>query len=237
MTTLREIFTDETAANFRATDKNRGARQHLGLYEVLFDSYRDSATKVFEIGINRGGSIKAWQRYFSNATIYGLDIRRTTLKNVDLCDRVVPLQLDQSNREQLESFASEGPFDIGIDDGSHIWEHQILSFNSLWPAIKPGGLYVIEDVLTSYDRWIKESKASGGKAGKIDITRGGSISCVEYFRRMIDEINFYGGDWDSIPVSEWTTHQRTVDWIIFRSNSITIRKRECDEDTWTRPRD
>ncbi len=62
---------------------------------------------------------------------------------------------------QLDAFALRGPFDIGIDDGSHIWCHQILAFERLWPAIKRGGLYVIEDVLTSYDAWLARSRARG----------------------------------------------------------------------------
>lgn len=58
MDTLKEIYTKQTAKNFRTTDKNRGGRQHLGLYSVLFDEYRESATKMFEIGVNKGGSIR-----------------------------------------------------------------------------------------------------------------------------------------------------------------------------------
>ncbi|MFX1384905.1 MAG: hypothetical protein ACFFBP_20950 [Promethearchaeota archaeon] len=218
MHSLRDIFTEETAENYRTTDKNRGRRSHLGLYEILFEPYRHSATKVFEIGVNKAGSIKAWRRYFSSATVYGIDIREKTLNRISSLERVVPVNLDQGNSEQLEDFAKNGPFDIGIDDGSHIWKHQILTFEKLWPAIKPGGLYVIEDVSTSYENYRKHNNPQF------------SISCINYFKHMIDEINFYGEDIDRTPKEVWHSYQKTIDWICFRSNAVFLRKRITDFD-------
>ncbi|MHA2374451.1 MAG: class I SAM-dependent methyltransferase [Candidatus Thorarchaeota archaeon] len=221
MKSLREIYEFQVRKDYRATDKGRGARSHLELYQTLFDSYRQTATKLFEIGVRHGGSIRMWENYFPNATIYGLDIQEKAIRRLS-GERIKGFQVDQSQTDQLEFFGKEqGPFDIGIDDGSHVWSHQILSFESLWPFIKPGGLYVVEDVLTSYDIWLDNSKS----AQRIDYAQGGQ-SCIEYFKDLVDHINFYGEDWDSIETEEYTDLQRTVDWIAFRANSIFVKKRD-----------
>lgn len=221
MKTLKEIHDYEIRKDIRRTDKGRGRRNHLELYEQVFPGYRHSASKLFEIGVRYGGSIRIWHEYFPKATIYGLDISAKAVAGVE-GERIVGVQLDQSDKEQLEAFGrNHGPFDIGIDDGSHVWSHQILTFESLWKYIRPGGLFVIEDVLTSYPIWLQHSNS----AKLIDYTQGG-VNVVEYFKTLIDEINFHGKDWDSIDPSEYTEFQRTIDWISFRSNSIFIRRRD-----------
>lgn len=160
-----------------------------------------------------------WRNYFSTATVYGLDILKEVTDEVG-GDRIVGIQLDQSDRKQLEAFGNEhGPFDIGIDDGSHVWSHQISTFETLWPRIKPGGMYIVEDVLTSYPAWLERSSLTA----RTNYTEGG-VSAVTYFKRLIDEINFNGDD-NAAP-SDYTEYQRTIDWIAFRCNSVFIRKRD-----------
>ena len=66
--------------------------------------------------------------------------------------RIQLLRGDQSKREDRERIAGSGPFDIVIDDGSHVPEHQIATFKTLWPALRGGGLYAVEDIETSYWR-------------------------------------------------------------------------------------
>jgi predicted O-methyltransferase YrrM len=216
--TLREIYNYETRADPRRTDKGRGVRNLIELYEQLFSAHRGSASKVFEIGVRRGGSIRMWRKYFPNATIYGLDIDAGAVNRV-IGERALGIQIDQSDNDQLEAFGKQyGPFDIGIDDGSHIWSHQISTFERLWRYIRPGGLFVIEDTLTSYPIWLANSKS----AQSIDYAQGAK-SAVEYFKDLIDEINFDGRELDK---SEYTEFQRSIDWIAFRHNSIFIARRE-----------
>ncbi|HKN55231.1 MAG TPA: class I SAM-dependent methyltransferase, partial [Amycolatopsis sp.] len=65
--------------------------------------------------------------------------------------RLTVLRGDQNDPAQLEALAKEhGPFDIVIDDGSHINEHVLTSFHALFPHVRTGGFYVIEDLWTSY---------------------------------------------------------------------------------------
>jgi len=223
MNTLKYIYDELLEQDPRCTDKGVGFNSHIGLYEDLLSSYRDKPIKLFEVGVNRGGSVKMWQRYFEKAQIYGLDIREKVIRRKQL-DRISLLKVDQSSESELLNFGKKyGDFDIGIDDGSHVWKHQILTFECLWPHIRSGGLYVIEDVLTSYPNY-KENRAAR-KGGKTITKYGnlqGEIDAVSYFQHLIDEINLYGKDDD---ISSLSYNQRSIEWILFRHNSIAIKKK------------
>jgi hypothetical protein len=209
----------EAAKRRNRTDK---PRSHYDLYESLFSPYRASASTIFEIGVLQGGSIRIWEKYFPSATIFGLDNNDRRLSYLDnLSYRVKAIKLDQEHKSELRSFGQTyGPFDIGIDDGSHIWAHQIQTFEILWPFIKPGGLFVIEDVFTSYYEWINNSKLAV-KLG-IQYDQGGK-SCVEYFKELVDELNFYGED--SVPEEKHTEFQKTIESLVFSRNLIILKKK------------
>lgn len=124
-------------------------------YSDHFAPMRNLPIRILEIGVGgydgtdrEGASLRMWQRYFRRGLVYGLDIEEQP--NVS-GPRIRVVQGDQNDADFLESFAqSAGPFDIIIDDGSHINEHVKTSFSSLFPHIRPGGFYVIEDLFTAY---------------------------------------------------------------------------------------
>lgn len=128
-------------------------------YEKYFEPYRELAVKVLEIGVGGynvpdagGESLRMWKHYFRRGLIYGLDFfAKTGIAE----SRLHVLQGDQGDERFLDSLARQfGPFDIVIDDGSHISHHVITSFNALFPHVRPGGVYVVEDLLTAYwPRW------------------------------------------------------------------------------------
>lgn len=92
--------------------------------------------------------------------------------------------IDQSNKEDLHAFASQiGPFDIILDDGGHTMDQQINSLNALFPYLKAGGLYIIEDLHTSY--W----EVYGG-SGNIEKANDGTA--VGFLKDLIDHVNFPG---------------------------------------------
>ena len=110
---------------------------------------------MLEIGIGGydaidggGESLRMWKHYFRRGLIYGLDIfTKTGIEE----SRLGVVQGDQGDEQFLDSMARElGPFDIIIDDGSHMSHHIIASFNALFPHVRPGGIYVIEDLGTAY---------------------------------------------------------------------------------------
>ena len=132
-----------------------GGRWYTPHYQKYFEPYRDQAVKVLEIGIGGynlidagGESLRMWKHYFRRGLIYGLDIFE---KTGVVESRLNVLQGDQGDEQALDAMARElGPFDIIIDDGSHISHHIIASFRALFPHVRPGGLYVVEDLASSY---------------------------------------------------------------------------------------
>lgn len=83
---------------------------------------------------------------------------------------------DQSNISLLESLQSKNYyFDVIVDDGGHRMEHQLTSFTYLLPKVKSGGLYVIEDLLTSYMQ-----SFGGGYLLK--------WTTIEFIKRLVDDI-------------------------------------------------
>jgi mycinamicin biosynthesis methyltransferase MycE-like protein len=124
-------------------------------YERHFGPLRDAPLRLLEIGVggygdeqSGGGSLKMWRRFFRRATIFGLDVFDKSELNGP---RLQVLRGDQNDPAELAALAEEyGPFDIVIDDGSHINEHVLTSFRALFPYLRNGGFYVIEDLWTSY---------------------------------------------------------------------------------------
>lgn len=129
-------------------------------YTELFESKRDSATNVLEIGIGclaheshmqrftnykSGNSLRMWRDYFKNATIHAIDIYPEGMIHGE--ERIKTYVCDQTSESGLSNIMNNmGNIDIIIDDGSHILEHQVKSFMILEKFMKPGSIYVIEDI-------------------------------------------------------------------------------------------
>lgn len=93
-----------------------------------------------------GGSMRMWTEFFPNAQVYGLDINPAT--HLDR-ERAKTFLVDQSSEESIEGFKAQTKdvlFDVIIDDGSHIADHQQLTISLMWERLRPGGLYFIEDL-------------------------------------------------------------------------------------------
>jgi len=113
-------------------------------YEKLL---RKDVKTLWEIGILDGASLRMWSEYYPNAKIIGYDIEDKS--SLSFNDKVSVKLLDQSNKSQLSELAKQTDIDIIVDDGSHIIQHQILTFEMLFNCLKSGGQYVLEDLHTS----------------------------------------------------------------------------------------
>lgn len=130
-------------------------RHNFGVsYERHFGQLRHEPLRILEIGIggedfeDGGASLKTWEEYFDQALIFGLDIYDKS--SLDTA-RTKTIVCDQGDQEQLLRISREhGPFDIIIDDGSHINIKTLQSLFALFQCLKPGGLYIVEDVQTAY---------------------------------------------------------------------------------------
>lgn len=118
------------------------------IYPRYLDPRRNEPLTILEIGIAWGGALQAFRDYLPNAHIIGYDIVFQNMKIINP-DRITLVQGSQDDPVKLAQLAKEhGPFDFIIDDACHQFEPQLVSLNTLWPHIKPGGAYFIEDVFT-----------------------------------------------------------------------------------------
>ena len=165
------------------TDKF-GEHEYTPVYEELMRASRRKAVRLLEIGVGGyagalgGESLRMWESYFRRGRIYGIDLYDKAALSAG---RVQVFQCSQADAPRLTSLAQElGPFDFIIDDGSHLNAHQIETFGILWPHLKNGGSYIVEDVQTSY--W---PSYGGGPLG----TPGYARSCMQWFKELADSVN------------------------------------------------
>lgn len=136
---------------------------YLPVYDRVLARYRGTPIRMLEIGVFKGGSLELWRNYFGpSATIFGIDI------NPDCATMAEPPNQirigSQADPAFLAGVVDEmgGAPDIVLDDGSHVASHQVASFKALWPKLKPGGVYIIEDIHSSYwPRWEGGYRRSG----------------------------------------------------------------------------
>jgi len=131
------------------TDKCNDRHGYVAVYDLLFAPARFQDVRLLEIGILDGQSLRLWEAYFPNSKIFGLDIAN---KSEHDSDRIKTIVGDQGKREDLENAISVtgGGLDVIIDDGGHTMMQQQLTLGVLFPALKSGGIYIIEDVHTSF---------------------------------------------------------------------------------------
>ena len=164
------------------TDKCSG-HDYAGNYQRHFASRRTDRLTLLEIGVggygdpHKGGaSLRMWKAYFPRARIFGLDIfdKRGCEE-----DRIRILQGSQEAPDVIAAVVAEtGPLDIVIDDGSHDNAHVRATFGLLFPHVREGGIYVVEDLQTSY--WPKY-----GGCRDLDATS----TSMALFKRLADGLN------------------------------------------------
>ena len=124
--------------------------RYTDAYERAFVSLGDVAD-ILEFGVLEGGSIRWLANRFPRAMILGVDIAAPTLAWPH-GERIEYVQADQGDAGAIDAmFARIGRrFDLVVDDGSHLPPHQASCLIKAFPFIRPGGLYILEDVHTSH---------------------------------------------------------------------------------------
>lgn len=155
--TLDEIAisfqTDKATAFTRTYARPKGFTVH---YDKLFYPIRNEKLKVLEIGVAGGESIQMWLEYFPNSQVCGVDIVQSTnpwnTPGSSPDPRYWFVHNDQTDVTGWACFLADNgkDWDIVIDDGSHCNDGILTSFASLWPALKPGGFYAVEDLGAGY---------------------------------------------------------------------------------------
>lgn len=141
--------------------------EYLRHYDGQLSPIRTDAILLIELGngygAEAGNSLRMWDEYFSHrkTRIVGVDIE-SVHKGLE-GDRINIEIGDCGSADFLETIGSKYPdADVIIDDASHYWVHQCLAFNVLFRTLKPGGLYIVEDLGTSFGDEVREIYGAPG---------------------------------------------------------------------------
>jgi len=201
-------------ATFYMTDKwnSHWYAQH---YESLLKKDRRNKINILEIGVGGyddprqgGGSLRMWRAFFPHGHVYGVDIFDKTPHNQR---RIKTFQGSQADPVFLDKIAMKiGKIDIIVDDGSHLCEHVIFTFQHLFPHLADDGVYIVEDTQTSY--WADHG---GNEMDRNDLT-----TSMGYFKGLVDGLNWeeYRGNYSP------TYLDLNVRSISFYHNLLVIRK-------------
>jgi len=211
---------DQFFDNIPATkDAYKGKKKHnyIRWYNFYFSCIKDSNLNILEIGVDRGVSLKIWKEYFKNSNIYGIE-KNTSFINKDLVKGCKIFEGDHNNIEFLKKVCKsiKGKFDIIIDDGSNIPSEQIKIFEYLFKKLNQGGIYVIENLQTSYQDKFRTKDYR---------------SAIEFLRNKIDDINFNGkfmcNSFERIKKksSHLTKYEKSISGISFYTGICFIFKR------------
>ena len=203
-----------SSPNF-ASDKEPAFKRNAGRLQSYFDSHRDGRgivkwmhyfdiyerhlekfvgrkVHIAEVGVFSGGSMQMWHSYFgADCVVYGIDIREECKAYED--ERTKIFIGDQGDRTFWKNFRSNvPPIDIFIDDGSHLTEDQIITLEEILPHMRPGGVYICEDVHGSQNRFSGYMQGLSSQLNAM-VKDGPELSPViaTEFQRAIQSVHLY----------------------------------------------
>ncbi|HUX56311.1 MAG TPA: hypothetical protein VMV77_05015 [Bacteroidales bacterium] len=206
MNTLIEFF---EKGDHRIIDK---WMHYFDIYERHLSDYRGKRINILEIGISHGGSLQMWKEYFGEgSTIYGVDINPECKKFEE--DGIKIFIGSQSDKKFLKNLIEKIPKpDILIDDGGHMMKQQIITFEELFGYVKDKGIYICEDLHTSY--WI--SHGGGYK-------RKGTF--IEFSKNLIDKLNAWHSHQKNLIIDDKT---KNIYGLHYYDSILVIEKREIN---------
>jgi hypothetical protein len=181
---------------------------YFDIYDTHFKRFRNKEIVILEIGVAQGGSLQMWKEYFGvKAKIFGIDIDPRCKEMEE--NNIKIFIGSQSDRNFLQNVRKQiPPIDILIDDGGHTMTQQIITFEELFDYVKENGVYLCEDLHTSYNLFY-----GGG------YKRYGTF--IEYSKKFIDYLNAYHSEQRSLQISTFT---KTVNSIHYYDSIIVIEK-------------
>lgn len=211
---MEKIMTLDELAAKHGTDKGPNDHMYTSKYSLYLEQYRDIEFNLLEIGVYNGSSIKMWKEYFPKANIVALDIDPRCKQYEE--DRIDIHIGDQTDVKFLQDvFNKYGHFEVILDDGGHSWKQQIISFETLFPLLTLGGVYLIEDMHTSYRPQ--------------SIWDDYYITGITYFKNLVDSVNLNGKSfcgYKEINGQSLDYFERNVDYIHFYKSMLVIGKKE-----------
>jgi len=181
---------------------------YFDIYERHLSRFRGLSPVIIEIGVWEGGSLAMWKEYFGpESRVIGIDINPECKKHEG--DGIEVIIGSQDNPAIIDEIFSKYPqVDIVVDDGSHMMQHMISSFELIYHRLQPNGVYIVEDTHTSY--WNEYGGGLGHKG-----------SFMEFVKQKLDEINAVHTK-GAIQVSEFT---RSTDCIVCYDSVVVFERR------------
>lgn len=208
------------------TDKSSKFHDYCNFYERYLLPFRDKYITFIEIGLgnlddpNQGASILGWRDYFHNAQIIGIDIDDKSFFNKE--ERIQIFQGSQDDVNFLQGVVKQiGKPTVICEDGCHHMRHMIVSFETLFPLMESGGVYLCEDVHTNY--W------SGWEGSPI--TNDFSLYTVmNYFFNLCHSVNLQDPNvkvWPNVPNLYYHTPSfyKDIESITFHRSLIIVKKK------------
>jgi len=198
--------------------RNPGRRIHkwhhyFEIYHRHLERLRGCSPVVIEFGVQNGGSLQMWHEYFGpGAQIVGIDIdprcREAREESIEI------LVGDQADRNFLASLRQRYPqVDVVIDDGGHTMEQQLATFQELYLHVQPRGVYICEDLHTSYiDRY-------GGGFGRRD-------TFIEFAKTLVDWLHAW---YCTQPGQELDPFPRSTHGMHFYDSMLVLEKRPMEQ--------
>ena len=188
---------------------------YFDAYERFFSKYKGKDIAILEIGVYKGGSLQMWKHYFqgknNRVKVYGIDI-------VEECKLLEEEDIEifigsQEDRDFLRGVKEKtGQVDIVIDDGGHYMNQQIVAFEELFDIVKEDGIYLCEDIHTSY------MKQFGG-AYKGD-------TFVEYSKNLIDDLHAQYSETEDFGRNKYSSRIKAV---TYYDSMIFIEKKKASD--------
>jgi SAM-dependent methyltransferase len=203
------MITLDSIAERHKTDKCKLlGHGYCDIYERYFGHLRDEPVTILELGIQYGLSLKMWAEFFHRSEVYGVD----TMSHFSTDNpHIHVFQGDASHALFWNGFARGVTFDIVIEDSDHRDSTQEVVFKSLWPRVKPGGYFVIEDTFTYWDTYFNHQLLP------------------LFVREIIAAVNLtgkqYHGKPNPIADPQFTELEREVEYVHFYKGLMIVRKK------------
>jgi hypothetical protein len=187
---------------------SKGKLHFLKIYDDYFKNFKNKKINILEIGVNEGKSLMIWKDYFPKANIIGIDLKSYNFN----INRIFTFQGDQTDINFLLGVSRKfKKFDIIIDDGSHVCSHIIKTFGVLFDFLKEDGLYICEDLQTSY--WPRY----GGS--RINLNK--KNTSLSFFKTLVDSGNYESYD---RPFYKKSKFDGKIKFVHFFQNLVIIKK-------------
>lgn len=195
-------------------------KHYFEVYERHFARYRGRSVTLVEIGVYKGGSLQMWKKYFGpQARIYGIDIDPKCAAFAE--SQIEILTGSQEDREFLRLVKERVPsIDILIDDGGHTMRQQIVTFEELFPHVAADGVYLCEDLHTSY--WEEYGGGYLNPGTFIEYSKNFLDFIHGWHARKASRRRWYSHRPPELSVSEFT---RSVHSLHFYDSVLVIEKR------------